>query len=429
MGWLVALILLNVQSRSLAETNPHQPYKQTWILTDGETHTTLNETTRTAPIGTWWPELQFYFRDINPAYKSTALESARHYGFYACPSHKKNKDCGGIQYSFCKSWACVTSNDGEWKWGISKPDLVKFAFVNGVSWGRRIPSPTHKCQPTDTDRIKVTFTDSGKEDTPGWIQGKVWGLVFYKYGGHSGSTIVIRLKVEPMGPPSKMVGPNKVLKPPYVEPPLRPRTTPVPTQPHTKASIKTPGPLGTGPPLVKPSLMTGSTDPLWNLVNAAFLTLNHTNPNMTTSCWLCYDVRPPFYEAIGLNVTYDISTSENPTQCSWGDRKRGLTIQQVSSQGTCLGKVPVGKQDLCAVVKDNPTWGDGIKWVIPKGNGWWICSQSGLTPCLSTNVFNGSKEFCVLVAVLPRIISHSEESLYSYWNTGTGESINHCYPT
>uniref|UniRef100_A0A8C0ZWF3 E3 SUMO-protein ligase NSE2 n=1 Tax=Castor canadensis TaxID=51338 RepID=A0A8C0ZWF3_CASCN len=71
--------------------------------------------------------------------------------------------------------------------------------------------------------------------------------------------------------------------------------------------------------------------------------------------------------------------------------------------------------------KNNPTWGDGIKWVIPKGNGWWICSPSRLTPCLSTNVFNSSKEFCVLVAVLPRILCHSEESLYSYWNTGTGE--------
>jgi hypothetical protein len=104
--------------------------------------------------------------------------------------------------------------------GISKPDLVKFAFLNGVPCGCRIPSPTHECQPTDTDRIKVTFTDSGKEDTPGWIHGKVWGLVFYKYGGHSGSTVVIRLKVEPMGPLSKMVGPKKVLKPPYVEPPL-----------------------------------------------------------------------------------------------------------------------------------------------------------------------------------------------------------------
>jgi hypothetical protein len=80
--------------------------------------------------------------------------------------------------------------------------------------------------------------------------------------------------------------------------------------------------------------------------------------------------------------------------------------------------VLVEKQDLCAVVDNNPTWGDGIKWVIPKDNGWWICSQSGLTPCLSTNVFNGSKEFCVLVTV---IIYHSEENLYSHWNTETGE--------
>jgi hypothetical protein len=83
--------------------------------------------------------------------------------------------------------------------------------------------------------------------------------------------------------------------------------------------------------------------------------------------------------------------------------------------------VPAGKQDLCAVIDINSTWGNGIKWVIPKDNGWWICSQSGLTPCLSTNVFNGSREFCVLVTVLPRITYHSEESLYSQRNTGTGE--------
>jgi hypothetical protein len=76
MGWLVALILLNVQSRRLAETNPHHPYKQTWILIDGETHTTLNETTHIAPTGTWWPELQFCFTDLNSAYKSAAPEQA-----------------------------------------------------------------------------------------------------------------------------------------------------------------------------------------------------------------------------------------------------------------------------------------------------------------------------------------------------------------
>jgi hypothetical protein len=32
-------------------------------------------------------------------------------------------------------------------------------------------------------------------------------------------------------------------------------------------------------------------------------------------------------------------------------------------------------------------------------------------------VFNSSRKFCVIVAVLPHILYHLEESLYSYWNT------------
>jgi hypothetical protein len=137
--------------------------------------------------------------------------------------------------------------------------------------------------------------------------------------------------------------------------------------------------------------MLGDPDPLWNLVNAAFLTLNHTDPNMTTSCWLCYDVRPPFYEGVGLNVTYNALTHENPTQCSYRDHKRGLTIQQVSGQGTCLGKVMREKQDLCATIDNNPVWEKDVRWIIPKGNGWRTCSQSGLTPGLSTKVFKTLK--------------------------------------
>jgi hypothetical protein len=184
---------------------------------------------------------------------------------------------------------------------------------------KKWPLPTQECRPTDLDRIKVTFTDSGKGDTPRWIQGRRWGLVYYKYGGHSGLIVVIRLKIEPIGPPPKTVGRNKVLKPPHAElplqPPLQSRTTSAPPHPRTKANVKTLGLLSTGSPRERhPHAMLGAPDPLWNLVNAAFLTLNHTDPNMTTSCWLCYDVRPPFYEAIGLNVTYNALIHENPTQ-------------------------------------------------------------------------------------------------------------------
>jgi hypothetical protein len=138
----------------------------------------LMETTRTASIGTWWLELQFCFRDINPAYKPTAPESARRYGFYACPSHKKNKDCGGIQYSFCKSWACITSNDGEWKWGISKPDLVKFAFVNGVPWGRRILLPTHDASPQIQIESRSPSLTDAKRTSPGGYKARCGDLCF-----------------------------------------------------------------------------------------------------------------------------------------------------------------------------------------------------------------------------------------------------------
>uniref|UniRef100_A0A8C6DFM5 Envelope glycoprotein n=1 Tax=Moschus moschiferus TaxID=68415 RepID=A0A8C6DFM5_MOSMO len=411
MKWLRVLTLLNDWRRNCAETNPHQPYKQTWILTHGETGRLLYEPSHVAPLSTWWPDLIFCFRDINLAYQSTASNLAHSYGFYACPGHSKGRQCGGVQYSFCKSWACVTSNDGDWRWAVSRPDFLKLAFVNqGAPRGLAVPLPQGPCSPQDSDRIQAWFTDEGRQEgIQGWIQGKQWGIVFYKYEGHAGSTIVFRLKFETPQTSSAPVGPNKVLT-------IKPQSHREVTRPTQPPRAETPAGLPS-----QPQRSQATEDPLWKLMHTIYETLNPTSPNLTASCWLCYDVKPPFYEAIGLNITHDVSSDTSPSQCSWGDRKIGLTLQHVSSSGTCLIKVSQNKQGLCASINSTPSWKSNSKWLIPKSDGWWICTRTGLTPCLSTLVFNASKEFCVLVTVMPRILYHPEESMYSHWSKGTSE--------
>ena len=112
---------------------------------------------------------------------------------------------------------------------------------------------------------------------------------------------------------------------------------------------ETPGPLAV-------TISSAIQDTLWALVNAAFTVLNLTNPIATQSCWLCYNLHPPpFYEAIGLNVSYNLSSGQNPPQCRWEERKVGLTMNEVWRQGLCLGTVPHDKAPLCAQAIGNST--------------------------------------------------------------------------
>ena len=89
-------------------------------------------------------------------------------------------------------------------------------------------------------------------------------------------------------------------------------------------------------------------------------------------------------------------------------------MEEVWGQGVCLGTVPRDKTSLCAQTIDNISL-PGRNWLVPEVGGWWVCSHTGLTPCLNMKVFNPSQEFCVLVTVMPKILYHSEEVMYSHW--------------
>ncbi|NWJ08721.1 ENV1 protein, partial [Crypturellus undulatus] len=68
---------------------------------------------------------------------------------------------------------------------------------------------------------------------------------------------------------------------------------------------------------------------------------------------------------------------------------------------------------LCGA--EHKTIDRGNKWAVPQPGGWWICSETGLTPCLSLEVFNENREYCIQVTVVPRILYHPEESMYVHW--------------
>uniref|UniRef100_A0A8C6Z1Y1 Uncharacterized protein n=1 Tax=Nothoprocta perdicaria TaxID=30464 RepID=A0A8C6Z1Y1_NOTPE len=50
------------------------------------------------------------------------------------------------------------------------------------------------------------------------------------------------------------------------------------------------------------------TDPLLTLASAAFHILNASYPNLTEHCLLCFDIRPPFYEPVLLQIVPRITT-------------------------------------------------------------------------------------------------------------------------
>ncbi|NXY91616.1 ENV1 protein, partial [Alcedo cyanopectus] len=69
---------------------------------------------------------------------------------------------------------------------------------------------------------------------------------------------------------------------------------------------------------------------LWKLLQARYQVLNLTIPNLTEHCWLCFNIRPPFYEATGVANKSKQVNGSNPSQCKWGKETQGITLKQVT---------------------------------------------------------------------------------------------------
>lgn len=145
-------------------------------------------------------------------------------------------------------------------------------------------------------------------------------------------------------------------------------------------------------------------------MQASFRILNKTNPNLTEGCSLCYNIQPPFYEAIGVTAKARRVNGTSPSQCHWKRDKentnsQGITLSQVTGKGRCIGAIPRDKQHLCEEiirVKDSTP---PAEWLLPAANTKWVCQGIGVTPCLSLKLFNHSNDYCIQVTIIP--IYHS----------------------
>uniref|UniRef100_A0A8D0FNG3 Envelope glycoprotein n=1 Tax=Strix occidentalis caurina TaxID=311401 RepID=A0A8D0FNG3_STROC len=262
---------------------------------------------------------------------------AQYKAFYICPASNPGKGyCNYPGHYYCAYWGCETWAS-DWT-GSGEAYLV-------VGWG---PPGCKKPQPH--------HYGCGDEDGVPWSSCNIEGWCSYIYLNVSKNKEKTK-----KGSKSRTTTLPSVIQ---VEPILTPETNPL-------------------------------LDPLWKIVQAS---LHLTHPELTTHCWLCYDVQPPYYEAIGTRTPFNRSNE-------------GITMQHVKGTGTCIGTVPKRKRKLCknTLVAPNSIQG---KWLIPSPGARWICSKTGLTPCITLDVFDSSSEYCVQVIVLPRVLYHRENDVF-----------------
>ena len=141
------------------------------------------------------------------------------------------------------------------------------------------------------------------------------------------------------------IGPNVVIKSDNQQrKESLPTSTPVPSDPLPTKQI-----VPSSQPNMNSHHLPGK--PFFSVLDATFRSLNQSNPDLMNSCWLCYDVYPPFYEGIALDASFDYSSDSSPTQCRWDTPWKGITLNQVRGLGVCIGNASLASWDSAVCAK------------------------------------------------------------------------------
>lgn len=427
---------------SLSDYNPHTPHKITWKISSLEIGTVINSTQVIGPVDVTFPKLYFDLCDLvggaweTPGLPYSGTSSRNAYGcenvlgrlhtrarpFYVCPgsdrSKAKIKQCRGAEEGYCASWGCETT--GTVYWLTESTDLisVKRENIPGYSgtgpwicgqghWkqncGPCFDSVTRRTGSTPGGRcnpLVISFTSAGEKAD--WTKTRVWGLRLYREGWDAFTLFTISRQIEPLA--TQSIGPNHVL------PAFRGPSGQQPQHPIRPFFNHTITPQTSTP--ASPTIVPKSTgERLINLVKGAFLALNSSDPERARDCWLCLNPSPPYYEGIATITNLTNSSSPSPVCSTMGHE---LTLTDVSGTGLCIGKNSI-KSRLCNQSLNVPI---GNYYLTPPNGIYWACN-TGLTPCISAQVLNVTKDFCVLVQLWPRITYlPSETVLAAYEHPG-----------
>uniref|UniRef100_A0A8C5WMN3 Integrase catalytic domain-containing protein n=1 Tax=Laticauda laticaudata TaxID=8630 RepID=A0A8C5WMN3_LATLA len=251
-----------------------KPQNLTWVVLDVHADM-LNSTSSMAVPGSWFPDLYFDFCIMMDATISHKWVKQR--PLYVCPGHKKDTA------HHKKYWSCVSTGEISWDPPLKDDFITLKRTGENVICKRNQRGVYQNCNP-----VKISFTNQGKRYR-GWQAGVTWGGRVYDNDGDPGNIFTIKLIQTPVKPPV-LVAPKNTLTNRKMPPP-QPSGTPEKSSPAPLVYSSSPSQSHPG-------------NPLWDTVTATYQLLNSTNPNITTACWFCYNVQPPYYEALGTFCIY-----------------------------------------------------------------------------------------------------------------------------